>query len=156
MAQHRDVPFRGDGADVARLSAAFEALESSDDGRPIAEAIREKGTVVEFGQTVRDAVAQYDRRTNTITVHESLRDANPSVVASHLAHEGEHVQWQAPGSIDQEYAAYKAEAEVWDELKGDETDGQCDAVSAMIARGEAEAKAEIRQMYSYLPEHWPA
>jgi hypothetical protein len=69
-----------------------------------------------------------------------------------MAHEGTHVQWDAPNSIDQEYHAFKAEAAVWNKVKGDQTDTQCDAVSEMMARGEAEAEEEIRQMYPKLPE----
>lgn len=119
----------------------------------MAAAIREHGTTIQFGTTVEGAIAQFDSDNNEITIHESQKDATPEVLAAHMAHEGTHVQWDQPDSIDQEYHAFKAQAEVWSSVKGDQTDEQCDAVSAMIARGEAEAKLRIWRMYPDLPEY---
>lgn len=132
----------------------LENMKSTTIGRLIADAIREHGTKIRFGATDEGAIAQFDPTTNEITIHESLKDADPSILAAHMAHEGTHVQWGEPDSIDQEYHAFKAQAEVWDELKGDQADRQCDWVSEMIAKGEAEAKAEIRQMYPELAEYY--
>jgi len=80
---------------------------------------------------------------------ERLRDALGRLEGSS---EGIHVQWGRADSIDQEYHAFRAQAEVWNELKGNEVDEQCDWVSGMIAQGEAGAKAIIRFLYPDLPE----
>ena len=50
-------------------------------------------------------------------------------------------------SIEQEYQAFSVEAKVWNALKGDETDAQCDSVSWLIGREgeEEEAKIQIRR-----------
>ncbi|MCS6805582.1 MAG: hypothetical protein NZ823_10635 [Blastocatellia bacterium] len=146
-----DYPVLGDANEIERLSLAFQALESTEVGRPIAIAIRENGTTIAFGTTEDGAIAQFDPAANEITIHDSQKEASPAVLAAHLAHEGTHVQWAKPDSIEQEYAAFKAEAEVWNVLKGDESDEQCDWVSAMIAQGEDRAKDEIRSLYD-LPE----
>jgi hypothetical protein len=103
--------------------------------------------------TGEDTIASLDPDKNEIVVNEGLRDASLSVLVQHLAHEGTHVQWNRPNSIDQEHHAFKAEAEVWNQLKGDETDKQCDRVSGMISQGEMEAKKKIRWLYPGLPEY---
>jgi hypothetical protein len=133
------------------LKQAFNQLESTDAGKDIAIAIRDKQTMTMFGPTDDNTIAQLAPTTNTITINEGLKEVSSNVLAAHLAHEGTHVQWNKADSIDQEYHAFKAEAEVWDQLKGDETDEQCDGVSNMIAQGEADAKDEIRRLYPDLP-----
>ena len=139
--------------EMEELAEGLQRLEATDIGQPIVEAIREHGTVITFESMEQDVIAKFDPEANKISVNEGLKNASPNVLAAHLAHEGTHVQWDQPDSIDQEYHAFKAQAGVWDQLKGDETDKQCDWVSQMIAKGEAEAKAEIRQLYPELPEH---
>jgi hypothetical protein len=158
--QPADTKIAGDAQDTQNLNAALKTLEDSDSGKPIARAIQDNQTAVCFGKTGEDAIAQFDSSTNTITIHESQRDANPDVLAAHLAHEGTHVQLKdtaypvnegvekfEEAYVEEEYQAFRAQAETWNQVKGDESDEQCDAVSAMIARGEADAKDQIRQMY---------
>jgi len=53
----------------------------------------------------------------------------------------------ADDALDQEYKCYKAEAEVWNAVKGSEKDKRCYDVAAMIEKGEADAKADIRRRY---------
>ena len=100
-----------------------------------------------------NVVAYFDPERNEIAIHDSLQNASVVVLATHLAHEGTHVQWNMDNSIDQEYYAFKAQAEVWNELRGSETDDQCDWVSWMISLGEREAKKRIRRLYQSLPEY---
>lgn len=140
------------GASVDRLVDAMNRLSGTKSGRAIVQTILERGTQIRFGETQGDAIAQFDRGRNEIVINEGLKDASPNVIAAHLAHEGTHAQWNRTDSIDQEYHAFKAEAEVWDELKGDEHDKQCDWVSGMIALGEKRAKEIIRRYYPNLPE----
>lgn len=128
-------------------------LGNTDTGQPIAQAIHEHGTTVQFGDTNDDAIAQFDSVANAITIDHSQSEMSPAVLAAHLAHEGTHVQWYTPDSIDQEYDAFKTEAAVWDTGKGIETNEQCDWVSDMIGKGEADAKRQIRKLYPYLPEN---
>lgn len=142
---------------VQRLQDGLTILERTGAGYSIAAAIRERGTKVRFGQAGEDAIAYFDPVSNEIVVNEELRDTSLNVLVQHLAHEGTHtqwmLQWNRPNSIDQEYHAFKAEAEVWNQLKGDEADKQCDRVSGMISQGEVEAKRKIRWLYPGLPEY---
>ncbi len=142
----------------ANLETAFNRLASTDTGSSIAQTIQDQKTTCEFGKTRDDAIAQYDRAKNKITISESEKDASPAVLAAHLAHEGTHAGWDQPCRTDlfdsfaedyvnEEYHAFLAQDQVWQMLKGEETDKQCDWVSALIGKGEADAKAEIRQMY---------
>ena len=140
--------------EVASLQQSYAQLQTTEVGKEITDAIRKNGTTVQFGVTGDGVVAQFDSFSNHITVDEGMKEATPAVLAAHLAHEGTHVLWNEPDSIDQEYHAFEAEAKVWNQLKGDKTDSQCGAVSTMIASGETEAKAQIRQMYPALPEYW--
>lgn len=139
--------------EIQDLQDGLAALEGTRAGYPIAAAIHERGTTVRFGQTLRNVIAHFDRKRNEILVSEGARGSSSKVLAQHLAHEGAHVQWNRPNSIDQEYHAFKAEAEVWNQLKGDEADKQCDRVSGMISQGEMEAKRKIRWLYPGLPEY---
>jgi len=103
--------------------------------------------------------AYFDPGRNEIVISEGLREASLNVLVQHLAHEGTHtqwmLQWNRSNSIDQEYHAFKAEAAVWNELKGNETDEWCDKVSWMISLGEVDAKTIIRRQPAYknLPEY---
>ncbi len=149
-----DVNVIGDANDTQQLNEAIETLETTDVGRELSNEIRENNTAIRFDEI--DAVAQFDPTSNEITINEEYKDADPSVLASHLAHEGTHVQWYGqgvPDSIDQEYHAFKNEKEVWDQTKEDKTDEQCDWVSSMIDQGEADAKMHLRLMYPNLPEY---
>ena len=143
----------GKRAGIQRLQDGLTALEGTRAGYSIAAAIREHGTTVRFDQTGEDAIAYFDPVGNEIVVNEALTDVSLNVLVQHLAHEGTHVQWHRPSFVDQEYHAFKAEAEVWNQLKGDETDRQCDWVSGMISQGEMEAKKKIRWLYPGLPEY---
>ena len=86
-------------------------------------------------------------------IDDSLQNDSLAVLAAHLAHEGMHVQWDEAGSINQEYHAFKAQAAVWNELRGSETDNQCDWVNWIISLGETQVKKRIRRLYLDLPEY---
>jgi hypothetical protein len=139
------------------LSSAFKKLEAAEAGTRPANAIKRHGTTIQFGET-KGAIAQFVLSTNEITIANESKESSSAVLAAHLAHEGTHVGWDKPHRLDsfeefaddyveEEYQAFKAEADVWNAVKGDEADEQCDGVSEMIAQGEAEAKRIIRQMY---------
>jgi len=142
---------------VQRLQDGLTILERTGAGYSIAAAIREQGATVRFGQTEEDAIAYFDPERNEIVISEGLRDASLNVLVQHLAHEGTHtqwmLQWNRSNSIDQEYHAFKAEAEVWGELRGNETDDQCARVNGLIALGESQAKKRIRRLYPDLSEY---
>jgi hypothetical protein len=151
--QPRDAQIVDEAKDAAKLEAGLNTLESTDAGVPIARAIRDHGTSIKFGATDDDAFAQFDPVTNEITIRDDQKDASPAVLAAHLAHEGTHVRWNTPDSVDQELDAFKAQSQVWDQLKGNEIDGQCDEVNKVIHQGEAEARRQIRKRYPNLPEY---
>ncbi|MBM3127944.1 MAG: hypothetical protein FJ009_04820 [Chloroflexi bacterium] len=142
----------GGGAQATALDQALAELEKIETGRSIVQAIRARGTQVRFGEATEGAIAHFDPRANEIVISETLRDATPSVLSAHLAHEGTHVKWSRSDSIDQEYHAFSAQAEVWNRLKASHTDEQCDWVSWMISLGERDAKNIIRRYYPGLPE----
>jgi len=149
----------GDSGAVQKLQDGLARLDGAASGGAIAQIIRQYGTTMRFGQVDEDTAAYFDSVRNEIVLSESLKGSSPNVVAAYLAHEGTHVQWMLqwnrPDSIDQEYHAFKAQAEVWNELKGNEIDEGCDGVSWMISRGEADAKTIIRRQPAYknLPEY---
>jgi hypothetical protein len=143
----------GQPGEIQKLQDGLTTLGGAGAGHSITAAIREHGATVRFGQTEEDAIAYFDPVSNEIVVNEELGDTSLSILVQHLAHEGAHVQWNRPNSIDQEYHAFKAEAEVWNQLKGDEADRQCDRVSGMTSKGEVEAKRKIRWLYPGLPEY---
>jgi hypothetical protein len=144
---------------IHKLLDGLARLDGTASGRIAAQAIRQYGTTMRFGHMDEDSAAYFDPAKNEIVLNENLRNSSTNVLAAHLAHEGTHVQWMLqwdrPPSIDQEYHFFKAKAEVWNELKGSETDEWCDAVSWMISLGEADAKTIIRRQAAYksLPEY---
>lgn len=144
---------RGNSEEKEILEKARNRLQESHTGQSIASAISERHTSIQFGETPDDAIAYFDPEGNEIVINKSLKDVSPNILATHLAHEGIHVQWwDKPNSIEQEYQAFKAQAEVWNALKGGEADEQCDWVSGIIAQGEIRAKTIIRFLYPDLPE----
>jgi len=143
----------GDSGAVQKLQDGLVALEKARVGHSVAATICEQGTVMRFGQTSEDVIAYFDPERNEIVVNEGLRDASPNVLAAHLAHEGTHVQWNKGSSVEQEYHAFKAQAEVWNELKGNEADDQCDWVSEMVSLGKEEAMGIIHDLYPDLPKY---
>ncbi|MBS1252575.1 MAG: hypothetical protein MAG451_01616 [Anaerolineales bacterium] len=141
----------GSSEAVQRLQKALSRLTETEVGQSIGEVIRERGTTIRFGQIEAGVVAYFDPADNEIVINDRLQDASSAVLAAHLAHEGTHVEWNTEDSIEQEYYAFNAQAEVWNALKGDETDRQCDWVSWMISLGERQAKRRIRRLYPELP-----
>lgn len=154
----QDSPVQGDANDVKNLTSAFEQLEATEAGQPIARAIREHDTTIRFGALDNSTTAQFDPNKNEITINENQKDASSAALAAHLAHEGVHVGWDQPyrlssfeefaeDYIEEEYQAFKAQDEMWRAAKGEETDERCDTVSAMMDRGESEAKDMLLRSY---------
>jgi hypothetical protein len=145
--------FKGKSDEIQTLTSAFALLESADTGKAIANQIQDNGTIIQFGPLENDAIAQFDPQSNRITVNETQKELGSAALAAHLAHEDTHVKFKdKPNSIEEEYQAFRSQALVWDDLKQNETDEQCDTVSAIIALGEDRAKAIIRQAYRHLLE----
>ena len=145
-------PTMAPGTASEHLQNALDRLAGTTAGRPVADAIQRRGAMVRFGPTDDDAIAHFDPARNEIVINETLQSASTGLLAAHLAHEGTHVQWDQPDSIDQEYHAFSAQAAVWNQVRGNETDEQCDRVSGMIALGEPRARRLIRSLYPELPE----
>jgi hypothetical protein len=140
------------GTVSGNLQNALDRLAGTTAGQPIVDAIQRRGTTVRFGPTDDDTIAHFDPARNEIVISETLQHASTDLLAAHLAHEGIHVLWDQPDSIDQEYHAFSAQAAVWNQVRGNETDEQCDWVSGMMALGEPPAKRMIRSLYPELPE----
>lgn len=147
-------------------AAAFSALAASSSGAEISERITLYDTKIGFGGGgVSGALAWYSPFFNTITFSLDEFECTDQVHAALLAHEGTHAWWDHDSTqgeperetngdtIDQEYNAFLAGANVWNEIKGSQTDYQMDSWAEIIAGGEASAKEVIRIYYSGLPEY---
>jgi hypothetical protein len=142
----------GGAEEVKRLREAVNRLSHTDKGRAVSEAICERGTALRFGTTEANVMAYFDPERNEIVISDNLQNEQPEILAAHLAHEGTHVQWNREDSVNQEYHAFQVQAAVWNQLKGDKTDKQCDLVEWMISLGEKDARRMIRSFYPDLPE----
>jgi DNA-binding transcriptional regulator GbsR (MarR family) len=139
-----------------KLEAALVRLSLTKRGRAYTAAIEKHGTKIKFGYLPSDRVGQYYEVENEIVISWDQRHKSKSVLSSYIAHEGKHVElWfrtGQPNSVDEEYQAYKAQAEVWEEVKGDESDENCDEISALISLGEDRAKDVIHFLRPDLPD----
>jgi hypothetical protein len=141
---------------AVRLEAALARLSLTERGRTYAGTIRQHGTKVKFGYLPSGQAAQYYEVENEIVISQQQRHKSKNVLASYLAHEAKHAElWfrtGKPNSVDEEYQAYKAQAEVWEGVKGSEGDDNSDEVSALISLGEDRAKDVIRFLRPDLPD----
>ena len=131
-----------------QLRSAWETLLATEKGRAIAETIRQRGTIVKFGYLPEGYPAAYYPLENEIVVSLDYKDRSANVLAAILAHEGTHVQWyrgEKKPSLEEEYQAYKALAEVWEEVKGKDRDRLCDDWAKIISGGKYAAKMKIIQ-----------
>lgn len=139
-----------------RLEAALVRLLLTERGRAYAATIEQHGTKIKFGYLPSDRVGQYYEVENEIVISWDQRHKSKNVLSSYLAHEGKHVEsWfrtGKPNSVDEEYQAYKAQAEVWEDVKGNESDENCDEVSVLISLGEDRAKDVIHFLRPDLPD----
>ncbi len=145
-----------------QIDHGLAALRMSHRGEGIYSAIVQRGVSVEFGYIPNEihcmngkqrefmVAAQYDPGARTITVNIDLKGKPVSVIAAYLAHEGIHVQWdhgQQKPSLEEEYEAHKAQAAVWQEIKGSQHHQGHEQVATMISLEVHEAKAQIRSDY---------
>lgn len=148
----------GNGVEKSMLRDALINLAKASSGRKLIHTLAELGTQVAFAAPDelenRHCFALFDKMTNRITLCHSLLSRPPEVVAPHLAHEAMHALWYRPSSIEQEYNAFKVQAEVWCAVKGGLADDQNDQVQRMVQWGEQEFKQELRSWdgYSQYPE----
>ena len=155
----RDYYVQGDVREIQKLVDAATRLESTDAGKLIAQAMKDHGTTVKFGHTRDNAIAQYNKDTNVVTIREQEKERSPEVLAAYLAHEGTHVQWQKDwgkdNSLDQEYHAHNKAVKVWNETKGDQKDQALDELSDSVARGENYTKILLLSSPTYrkLPDY---
>jgi Tfp pilus assembly protein PilE len=147
-----------------KSSTAFQTLQASVSGNEISQKISLYDTKIGFGSGVEGALAWYVPVFNTITFNLDEFPKSQNVLGSLLAHEGTHAWWAndltqgAPlrvssNSIDQEYNCFLNNTNVWNEIKGSETDVDLDGWGSVIALGEAQAKEIIRLAYAGLPEY---
>jgi hypothetical protein len=99
--------------------------------------------------------AYFSDSRNAIILDPELEGESDRVVGQYIAHEGEHSRWYPVNSIYQEYHACKAEADFWNEVKGGETDDDCDWIASFIAQGKHAAMDYIRTLpdYAHLPTY---
>jgi len=161
------------GAYASAAQAGFNVLAASTAGNTISDMIALYNAPIGFGSGVPGAAAWYEPDFNTITINVSEFSKSVNVHAALLAHEGTHAWWYHDttqgqplragdpddplrlydNSIDQEYHAFTNGANVWNEIKGAETDLNQDGWASVMALSEAEAKAVIRLYYPGLSEY---
>jgi hypothetical protein len=122
---------------IAQSSAACEQYDS----------ITSKDIDVAFGKLEKGCYAMHLPAENRIVVNLEAENESVKVIAAVIVHEGEHTRWLGKNSINQEYHAYKAQAEFWNEVRGGETHDFCDFVADFIALGKHEAMDFLRQYY---------
>ena len=104
----------GSNEEVQQLQEALTRLGGDTEvGFSISETMRAQGTTTRFGQIGEDAIAYFAPALNEIVIDDSVQNASSEILAAHLAHEGTHVQWEEANSVDQEYHAFRAQAEIW-------------------------------------------
>ena len=149
-----------------KSAAAFEALAASTSGTEVSGKISLYNVNIGFGSGASGALAWYVPFFNTITISLDEFENSQSVQTSILAHEGTHAWWNndttqgqpergtsTDDSIDQEYNCFLNSANVWNEIKGSETDPNMDGWASIIALGEAQAKEYMKLIYAGLPEY---
>ena len=144
------------------MDNAMTVLRDSNRGKAICGTIIQRGVNVEFGYLPDDVryedgkrveymiAAQYDPAGKTITVNIDLKNEPGNVIAPYLAHEGRHAQLdrgEQKASLAEEYEAHKAQADVWEEVKGNARHRGHENVATIISWGVQEAKAKIRGTY---------
>ncbi len=121
-------------SDQQAIDESLKRLEQSGPtGARLAEVIREKNVTVKFVKeeelTDQRNLNEFDPQRNEIHLSEGLRTADSDVIASHLAHEGTHAEYHHYATdtqtnreyIDEEFEAYKNQAEIWQNTHGDKT-----------------------------------
>ena len=151
-----------DPEEAKQLEDVKATLWESNRGRSILDSINDRGTLVEFGFLPSEyryiegkrikvvAVAEYNPVGNTITINTDFKGKPSNVIAPYLAHEGVHVQYyrgEKKPSLNEEYEAFKAQAEVWTEVKGQEHDRINEQVETMISWGKESAMWHIFSNY---------
>jgi hypothetical protein len=151
-----------DPEEARQLANALAVLRESSRGKEIFDAIIQRDTTVEFGYLPSEyhyiagkkvgfiTVAEYDPEGKTITVNVDFKGKPANVIAPYLAHEGTHVQWyrgEKKPSLREEYEAHKTQAEVWEEVKGDEHDQINEHVATIISLGRVSAMWKILEDY---------
>ncbi len=148
----------GSLAEKQSLREALLKLAEVNSAGQLIDTLVDLGTQVTFAAPNeledRGCWAVFDKAINRITLCQSLSDRPPQIIAPHLAHEATHAAWYRPSSIDQEYHAFKAQAEVWSALKNGLEDDPNDEVQARVGWGEHACKQDLRSWpgYSDYPE----
>lgn len=141
-----------------RLRKAWEVLLTSKNGKAAAENIRQKCITVKFGYLPEDGKIKpgerghYYPEEKEIVIRLDQQNKSINVLASLIAHEGTHVQWNKPNSLSQEYDAIRTQDEVWQELRGNERDAWSEKVHKLISFGEKIATNIIHDDNPDLPD----
>lgn len=133
-----------------KLAQAMTLLRTCSTGVRIAGVLAQRGTHIAFGQWKGNRagapIAWYSD--NKITINVSERSKPSAVLAAHLAHESVHAQWDSlHDSLQEEYEAYLAESQVWQSVKSNGQDDNCDGWHAVMSRREMDAKITIIRCY---------
>ena len=146
----------GTSKEKEHIQNALRRLSETERGSEIAASIQKCGTTVHFGRLPKDEIGKYRPDLNLIIINKDYRHRPSNVLAAYLAHEGTHLHWSRgqPNTVLEESAAYKAQVEVWREVKDEESDQSCDFWDSIFRQddGDKEAMWWVRDMRKGLKE----
>lgn len=138
------------------IQNALRKLSETEKGKEIAAGIQKCGTTVRFGRLPKDEIGNYRTDLNLITINKEYSHRSSNILAAYLAHEGTHLQLSRgqPNTVLEECSAYKAQVEVWREVKNKESDRSCDFWDSIFRQkdGDKEAMWWVRDMRKGLKE----
>lgn len=158
LKQIAQIEVRGPKSEQQILRNALGKLPATDMGIKLLGTLAELGTELLFALPdeleQRGCFAIFDKTINRITLCHSLFAHPPEIIAPHLAHEATHALWYRPSSIEQEFQAFKAQADLWAQVRGELRNDQNDEVLMLIGQGESAFKDDLRgwSPYSGYPE----
>jgi len=119
-------------------------IKKSKTAFPIHTYIVEHNVGIEVEELPPGILAKFDDLGNAIIIDPAAKAEPAKVVAQYLVHEGEHARWYPVDSIYQEYHAFKAEADFWNEVRKGTAHETCDWVAGFVGQGKRAAMDYIR------------
>ena len=137
------------------IQQCFRKIQLTDAASEVYNWIMARNISIDFGDVPEGAVASWVPAENTIKVDPYAEGQPQKVVSQHIVHQGEHSRWKGENSINQEYHAFKAEADFWNSVKKGDADDHCDWVAGFIGQGKHAAHDYLRTLPAYadLPEY---
>lgn len=163
----------------SNLTTVLAVLKGSSAGGSLGNLIEQMSISLSYGSMPDGALAYWDSGNNAIVVNSFLRTTfSEKAIAGIVGHEATHADYSYNpqkwidltlerhpeltsdqlhiirypfDSIDQEYNAFAATAQVWQEVRGSETNASLDSILSSYSQGESFFKNQIRTAYADQP-----